>query len=490
MPAATHQRFSRGLAFQGLSTVAQSAITLVLMPLVIKQAGAAPYGAYVVLSSIITLVTSFCTLGAGFSCRRALPSAPDAATRTALFIPNASFQLLTATASGLLLAAGLPWLNRQVFHGEISIQTTTVLLAVLALWANNLADDYFRYTHQIPVMAKAVVVRALLHPGLVIAAPLLSLPLTADTLIRLQAVAYLVVAAGLWWRLGREVSLGFRLAGRQSHLADIRQGFPLITAVMVENFLATADRYILAAFLAPAAVGAYAVACAVGALVLLLPRIANSALLPTLSQAVDEGRPAEAQELLRNFLQVFVMLAVPFVIGGLILGVPLLVWLGNAEVAAVARWVVPIAAVSGTLNGYAYLMFNALFVDRRTGVWFRANAAAAVVSVLLSVLLIGWFRRIELAAAATVAGYAVSFWVIRRSGSWRLHLDRVLLAKSTAAALIMALTLWAARSLAFFQPADTLRVLLQAAGGGAVYFIVLAALGGWTPAQFRRALRL
>lgn len=490
MPAVHHQRFTRGLAFQGLSTLAQSVITLVLMPLVIKQAGAAPYGSYVVLSSIITLVASFCTLGAGFNCRRALPSAPDAGARAALFIPNASFQLLTATASALLLAAGLPWLNQHVFQGEITVQTNTVLLAVLAFWANNLADDYFRYTHQIPVISKAIVVRAFLHPGLVIAAPLLHLPLNADTLIRLQAVAYLVVAAWLWWRLSREIPLTFRLAGRATHLADIRQGFPLITAVMVENFLATADRYILAAFLAPAAVGAYAVACAVGALVLLLPRIANSALVPTLSQAVDEGRPEEAKELLRNFLQVFAMLALPFTIGGLMLGEPLLVWLANEKVAAMACWVVPIAAVTGTLNGYSYLMFNALFVDRRTGVWFKANATAAVVSILLSLLLVGWFRRIEVAAVASAVGYAACFLIIRRSGSWHLRLDRMLLAKSLAAALTMAAVLWAARSLAFFQPADTLRVLLQAAGGGAVYFIMLSALGGWTPNQFRRALRL
>lgn len=490
MTASIHQRLSRGLAFQGMSTIAQSAITLVLMPLVIKQAGAAPYGSYVVVSSIITLVSSFCTLGAGFNCRRRLPSAPDAVIRSELFIPNASFQLLTAIFSAILLAVGLPLLNQHVFRGEISLQTSTVLLAVLAFWANNLADDYFRYSHQIPVISKAIVIRALLHPSLIIAAPFLGFPLTADTLIRLQATAYLFVAAGLWWRLSREVPLAFRLSAWGDHISDIRQGFPLITAVMVENFLATADRYILAAFLAPAAVGAYAVACALGALVLLLPRMANSALLPTLSHAVDVGRPDEARELLSSFVQVFVMLALPFAMGGLMLGEPLLVWLANEEVAAAARWVVPIAAVSGALNGYSYLMFNALFVDRRTGVWFKANATAAVVSILLSLLLIGYFRRIEVAALAAAVGYALSLAIILRSDSWRLQLDRMLLAKSGAAALTMALALWAARSLTFFNTHDTLPVLLQVAVGGAIYFMVLTTLGGWTPKQFRQALRL
>lgn len=468
--------------------MAQSAITLALMPLVIKLAGAAPFGAYVVLNSIITLVTSFCTLGVGFQCRRLLPSAPPS-SRGDYFIPSASFQLLAAAASTGLLCAGLPLLDAHVFHGDITLHPATILLAVFALWANNLADDYFRYTHQIPVISKAIIVRALLHPGLVIAAPLLSLPLNADTLIRLQATAYLLVAATLWWRLGREVPLRFRLADAATCRTDIRLGFPLITAVLIENFLAVSDRYILAAFLSVKEVGAYAAACAIGALVLLLPRIANSALLPALSRAVDEGRRDDARKLLGVFMQVFTMLAMPFAAGGLLLGQPLLVWLANEEVAALARWVVPLAALTGILNGYSYLMFNALFVDRRTGVWFKANALAAGLAVLLSLLLVGWLRRIEAAAIASAAGYAVSFLIIRRAGSWQLPLDRPQLAKSAVATLAMIIALAGARLMPFLQTTDTARIFLQVGGGGAVYFAALAALGGWTPRQFIAAFR-
>jgi O-antigen/teichoic acid export membrane protein len=485
----SHRRFTRGLAYQLLSSIAQSAVAVLLMPIVVKQAGPAPLGAYLILNSIITLMTTFCTLGAGFQCRRSLPGTLEPGARGRLFGPSASFQLLTAAFCAVLLSIGLPLLDTHVFHGDVALRTSTIWLAVFALWTNTLADDYFRYTHQIPVIARAIMVRALLHPGLVIGASLGGASLSADLLIRLQATAYLLVAVPLWWRIGREIPLRFSLADSATRRTDISLGFPLITAVIIENLLAVSDRYILAAWFSPREVGAYASACTIGALVLLLPRITNNALLPALSQAVDEGRPDEARKLLGSFLQVFTILALPFAAGGLMLGHPLLVWLASEEVAALAHWVVPLAAISGMFNGYSYLMFNALFIDRRTGVWFKANVIAAAVAILLSVLLVGWLRRIEAAAVASIAGYAVSFLIIRRAGVWQLPLDRDALTKSVAATLAMVGTLAGLRLFAFFQVADSIRILLQVAAGGTVYFAALAALGGWTPRRFLAALR-
>ena len=491
MSAEPKQGFARGLAFQGISQIAQSAITLLLMPLVIKQAGAGPYGSYVVLSSVITLTTILCSLGAGFKARRNLPSASDAMARAACFLPSASFQLLTSGASIVILLVALPLLQRHVFRGEIGLQPVTIVLAVIALYTNNLADDYFRYTHQIPKLSKAIIIRSLLHPALVLAAPLFHFPLTADTLILAQAAAYLAVSSVLWWIIHQEIPLKFCLDDRAQHRADIALGFPLITAVLVENLLAAADRYILAALLSPLAVGAYAAACAIGALVLLLPRVANSALLPALSHAVDAGRTEDARKMLGNFLQVFLMLALPFIAGGILLGKPLLTILANAEVAALAHWVVPLTAVGGTLYGVSYLMFNALFVERKTSGWFKANATAAIVSLVFNVILVGWFRRIEAAAFVSVLSYAICLFIVRRSvGAWRLPLDYGLLGKSALAAGGMSLVLAGAIRLPLTFSIQVWSVALLAVAGAGAYFALLRLFGGWNPMQFRRALGL
>lgn len=485
------QRLARGLAFQGGSQIAQSAITLALMPLIIKLADVAVYGSYVVITALITLTVALLSLGAGFKCRRALPSATESSARAAAFLPSASFQFCSATVSALVLILVLPGLNHAFFHGAIAVRPTTVLLAVYSLYFNNLADDYFRYTHQIPLISKAIIARSALHPALVLAYAVLGHPLHADALIALQATAFLAVSGFLWWQMSRELPLAFRLESWAAHRADIRLGFPLITAVVVENLLAAADRFILAAYLSPAAVGAYAAAFTVGSLVLLLPRTANSALLPALTQAVDTGRTTEAQRMLQGFLQVYSMLSLPFIVGGVMLGRPVLSWIANPDVAATGHWVVPIVAMGCTLYGYCYLMFNALFVNQQTALWFKANLAAAAVSITLNLVLVGWFRRIEAAAVVSMLSYGLSFFIIQRStDGWKMSLNRGLLGKSAVATTGMALGLWGALQLPFFSSTDTLRLLLLTGMGGSLYFVLLAVLGGFTPSQFRQALGL
>lgn len=481
------QRLTRSLAYQGASTLAQSAITLLLMPLVINSAGAGAYGSYVVVNSLAALATSFFTFGAGFQCRRTLPNATDAATRARAFLPSASVQLVSAIGTAAILALALPGLNRLAFAEEVAVHPASIVLTVFALYAINQTDDYFRYTHRIPALSQAIILRSVLQPALVIAAALAGVRLNVNHLLSLQAAAWLTVSGVLAWRISREVPLRLRFNGWPAYRADVLLGFPLISAVVVENLLAATDRYILAAFLPPAAVGAYAAAASLGALLLVFPRMTNSAVLPALTHAVDNGARNEAQRLLRNFMQVFLLLAFPFVVGSALLSAPLLTLIANDQVASTARWAMPIVSVGAVLYGLSYLTFNALFVEKQTAVWFRANATAAVTALALNVALVAMFHRVEAAAVGTCCGYAAALLVLRRTpGVWPWGLDAKLLARSGVACAVMS---GAVMGFGMLYPAQSpLSLAARIALGIVVYFGILAAIGGWTPAEMRRRL--
>jgi O-antigen/teichoic acid export membrane protein len=483
--------FGRRLILQGAAQFAQFGVTLALMPLVIKQAGAATYGSYIVLTSVVTLVSTFLTLGAGFECRRNLPSAGTAEEKAAIFLPSMSIQFVTSCASALVLALALPLFHERVLAAADRLHPASIVFLVFSLFGNNLADDFFRCTHQMAVISKAVVARALLHPGLVLGAALLGRTLDVELLVVLQATAWSLVNALLWWRISRQIPLRFCFHTWSAHLADIRVGFPLIAAVLAENLLSTTDRYFLAAYLSPFEVGAYAAAFTIGSLVLILPRIANSVLIPALAQAVDAGRVNEAEQRLQGFLQVFVMLTCPFVFGAALLGEPILLLFADQAVAEEARWVVPIVGLAGALYGYCYLLFNALFVSRKTGSWLSANLATVVAAVGLNLLLVGWLRVIEAAALATLLSYAVRLYLVYRAGTgWALGLDWLQIGRSLLAAAGMALVVWGGSFAPWAKQFPLLRLTILICCGVSTYFVLLFWSGGYAPSRFRRALGL
>ena len=77
---------------------------LLIMPVVIKMAGVAVFGAYVIVGSFVTFVFAVSALGTNYAYRRKLPSTPALSDQRALLMPQlqetvASSQNQTATAN-------------------------------------------------------------------------------------------------------------------------------------------------------------------------------------------------------------------------------------------------------------------------------------------------------------------------------------------------------------------------------------------------------
>jgi O-antigen/teichoic acid export membrane protein len=484
------RRLLGGLFFQGLSNFSSVITSLLLMPVVIKAAGADTFGAFVVLNTLFTLTAQAFTLGAGYKCRRQLPAAETPAARTALFVPNASLQLLMYAAGALVLWLVLPPLHRLLLKDAPAVAGWVVPLAFGATYLNMLSDDYFRYTHRLKFVALAGGARAVCYAAFVIPLALHADSLTAGQLLAAQAVATLLPAAGLWLIIAREIPLRFRLETWAQHRWDIAFGLPLLTAVLVENLLATSDRYILAALLTPAHVGAYAAAFAVGSLILIVPKVVSAVLPAALSQEVDQGRRAGAVSLFSHVLELYFLLAIPFLAGSFLLARPVLLLLGNAEVAALGGPAVPLVALGSILYGYTWIIYSSLFVEMDTRLWFRANAAAAVVAVLLNLALVFFFRRIEAAAVAMLASYALSTIIIerQRSHEWPVRVRAAILVKGFLAtalmsAVVVLLVRWP------LLPASVPAALLPTAIGILVYGFTLWGMNVLPIDDLRRILR-
>lgn len=480
-----------GLLYQGLSNFSGVLTSLVLMPVVIKSSGSATFGAFVVLNTLLTLTAQAFSLGAGYKCRRQLPSAEDAGARSALFLPNASIQLITYTAAALAIISALDIIQRTLLVGLPRLQWWIVPVALAATYLNILSDDYFRYTHRLKFIGLAAAARAICYTALVVLLATGLQPLTAGQLLLAQSVATILPALCLWLFIAREIPLRFRLDAWTQHRWDIRFGLPLLTAVLVENFLATSDRYILAGLLTPAHVGAYAAAFAVGSLILLVPKVVSSVLPAALSQAVDQGRRTEATALFNHILQFYFLLAMPFVAGCALLARPVLALLGNAEVTALGAHAVPIIAIASALYGYTWMIFSSLFVEMDTRLWFRANVAAAITAVTLNLILVSIFRRIEAAAMAMLVSYAVSAAIIerQRSRAWPIRMDLPMLGKMLLGTAVMSLCVMGITRWPLLHTSMMLTAIVPAVAGALIYGLILWRLGALPLSDLYRLFR-
>jgi O-antigen/teichoic acid export membrane protein len=253
-------------------------------------------------------------------------------------------------------------------------------------------------------------------------------------------------------------------------------GLPVALALVAATALATADRFLIAAFLDGESVGAYHAGYSVGNRILDIIFVWLSlAGGPALVAALERGGPQALTEAAREQGELLMWLALPAATGLALVSEPLVgILVGPAlreQAVAVTPWIALAAFFAGLHTHYFGQAFT---LGRRTGQLVGVVAAPAVLSIALNLVLVPRFGLVG-AAWGTAASYAfgavLSAWLGRRvlvlPVPWTA-LARAGLASGAMAAVVLAMPAvggWA-------------ELLGKAAVGGAVYAAVLLALDG------------
>jgi O-antigen/teichoic acid export membrane protein len=224
----------------------------------------------------------------------------------------------------------------------------------------------------------------------------------------------------------------------------------------------------------------YQPAFAVGSVIMVVPSIICTVLEPSLSRIFDRGDRLGAERLLDAGLRIFLMVAVPFIVGTLMLGPSLLALLTTPEIGWVGRWVLPLAAAGSLFFGVTRLLGQAAFVLARMRAALVATLVAASVDITLNSITLPIVKDISVVAAGMLAGYAVGclylYWAMRVE--WQIEMDWSALGRFVVAACAMGTVLW----LLGYRPvavavADPFALIASVGLGALIYFLVLRALG-------------
>lgn len=468
--------------------VLNAAAAVATMPLLIAAFGVANYGAYILITSIISLLVGISPLGVGFRCKRSLPTfVNDPIACGLLFWPQFCFNLASAMILGAGLFLSFGWIQGRLLSPDIRVSPHLLAAFLVVYIIYGQVGDYFRYTMRV---GRMVLMSVIMYYGQ-IAMLLLLLSLYQHGKISLDSVFMtqiaVLVAASVPFGIGviRETSWK-QVSGSPWRIwEDIALGFPLMLGFLVDYVLSSTSRYALAVMTTVEHVAWFNAAYTVGTFVCLVPRVIGVILPPLMSRSVDAAEGADARKLLNLSLRIFFSIGIPFTVGCLVLDREVLQLVATAEIARSARFVTPLVALGSIFYGINIILGNVLFVTLQTKIWFRLNIIAMLVVLLLNFGGLFWWKSVLVPGVALLAAYFVSFLVMLRfiRRFWPVIFGLRFLLRTSLASLIMGVAVLGVKTVAGQITVGWFFVLLSVGTGVLVYGVAMLALGAVSSAE-------
>ncbi len=249
-------------------------------------------------------------------------------------------------------------------------------------------------------------------------------------------------------------------------------GIPVALALSLNIALDASDRFLIALFLGPEAVGIYAAGYGVAdKTVGLLCMLAAAGGAPMMMAAWEREGPQAMREVSRHVARTLMLIAAPAAAGLALVAQPLSDVMIGEEMRKQAAAIMPWIALSGLINGFVlYYLSEAFQLAHKTGLRAGLMAIPAITNLVLNAILLPWIGLMG-AVYATVASYALALVLLASVGrriaplAWP-WLDFLRIAGSCAAMAIVVRLMPA--------PGGFVELLLKAGVGGATY--VIAAL--------------
>ncbi|MGA0545693.1 polysaccharide biosynthesis C-terminal domain-containing protein [Brevundimonas sp. VNH65] len=244
-------------------------------------------------------------------------------------------------------------------------------------------------------------------------------------------------------------------------------GYPIAAGLALALVLASTDRFLLAAFLDEAAVGAYHAGYSIANRTLDVMFVwLGAAGQPALVMALERGGLARLKEAAREQASTFLLIGLPAAAGVALVARPLSEFMIGPDLRDAAAAITPWIALSALFYGLtAYYFGQAFTLSHRTKLLLVTMTVPAVLNIVLNVLLIPRFGVMG-AAWATAASFAISMTTARILGArvMPLPVPWETLIRCGVATGLMALAVSALPDIGGFA-----ELMLKATIGGIVY---------------------
>lgn len=467
--------FLQRMSLIGASNFLVTITSILFLPIITKNLSIADYAVYVQFQITITLVYSVAILGLPYTMVRFM-----AASRNMEEIKESFYSFLfTVLGVSLIIALILYFLvgpiSNILFDGNLAVglilPLTTLMTALMYLFF-----DYFRAFNQMNKYALLTTVQAymviifgaiLIFAGFGVVGAVTGILIT-QTLISL--IMFILVLR----------QIGFKIPKFRNLREYLTFGLPTIPSNASFWVLDATDRYVIGIAIGINAVGFYSAGYTISSLMNLLTAPLYTVLLPILSQYYAERRIRDTRFLLNYSIKLYLVVAVPAVVGLSVLARPLLYVLSTPELADIGYIITPILATGGLIFGLYCIVTQIIVMERKTKITGYIWVIATVLNVVMDISF-GYLFGILGIAVTTLLIYSFAFLITAyyAYGYIRCNFYFGFIAKTIYAAIFMAFVLF------LLNPYGLISVILSGIFAFAFYLFVLWLLKGIKTSEIR-----
>lgn len=463
-----YRLFLQRMGLIGVSNFLVTITPIILLPILTQNLSIADYGVWVQFQITITLIPSIAILGLPYTMVRFM-----AASKSIEEIQESFYSFLFSVMIAGLIAALVLFIlaepiSNALFNGNLAvgiILPVTALITALML----LFFDFFRAFNQ---MTKYAILTTLQAYMIVIFVAILVLGgfgvIGAVTGILITQVLISLIMFIFVLR-----QIGFKIPKFRNLREYLNFGLPTIPSNASFWILDATDRYVIGLTIGISAVGFYSVGYTISALMALLTSPLYTVLLPILSQYYAERKIRETRFLLNYSIKLYLVIAVPTVVGLSVLAKPLLYILSTPALADIGYIITPILAVGGLVFGLYCIITQIIVMERRT----KITGYIWIVSTLLNIILditFGYLFGIIGIAITTLIIYLAAFLVTSYYSFRYIRCNFYFgfLTKVIIAAAVMAVFLY------IIYPFGALNIIVTGSVSFGLYILVLWLLKG------------
>ncbi|OYT27602.1 MAG: hypothetical protein B6U97_01030 [Candidatus Altiarchaeales archaeon ex4484_96] len=433
-----YKRFTKDTGIITIAQLSRKIRGIILIPIIARSLGAAPYGIYSLLIVSIYMLHPISTLNLTQPLLRFIPGEKDKKEKSSKYFSTLLLGGISSTIISILFYFGAEFLATYVFKDPGSTQIIQAGAFFLFISSLNRITVPYLLANRNTVQYSSLRIAKELGPA-ILAVILLSQKAGLKEVIYGFVLVELLVLIISFMVIFR--ALDYVSPSPKKIKPWLRYSLPLIPQTISNWIIASIDRYLIGFLLAsPAYVGFYAVAYGIGTVVGIFLKPIQTLTLPTFSRLWEQGKKTELRNHFRYTLKYFIAFAVPAVFGLSVLGRELVLIFAGREFVQHAVIIIPIVSVAILCNNIYNINGRIFELKKETGYTARLWMLMAALNIALNLVLI---PRVGLlgAASSTLVCFIIPAIVssIKVNKTLEIGFDWVFLAKTIISSLIMVL---------------------------------------------------